>query len=124
MKAKTKPKYSVWSNVRYMLTLAWNSHKSVLWMCAVWAALSLSINLVQLFIAPVILQKVETMAPLSELLGAIGVFTAALIALNGLLGYVDENILYGRISIRTLIILDINGKPAPHPTPTAVTPKF
>ncbi len=110
MKTKTKPKYGVWSNVRYMLTLAWNSHKSVLWMCAVWAALSLSINLVQLFIAPVILQKVETIAPLSELLGTIGVFTAALIALNGLLGYVDENIIYGRISIRSLIILDINGK--------------
>ena len=110
MKQKEKPKYSVWQNICYMLKLAWNNHKSVLWMCIIWAALSLGINVAQLFIAPMVLQKVETLAPLVELLGTIGIFAVTLVVLNGLLGYVDENILYGRISVRTIIINAINEK--------------
>lgn len=110
MKVKEKPKYTEWQNVCYMLKLAWDNHKSVLWLCIIWAALSLGINVAQLFIAPMVLEKVETLAPLTELLGTIGIFAVTLIVLNGLLGYVDENILYGRISIRTIIINAINEK--------------
>ena len=53
---------------------------------------------------------IETLAPLSELLITIGIFTGILVLLNGLLGYVDENTLYGRIEIRPAIIGDIREK--------------
>ena len=110
MKNKEKNKYSIWQNVRYMVKLAWSHHKSVVWMCFLWAGLSLGIAVVQLFIAPMVLEKVEAAAPLGELLGTIGIFAAALVVLSGILGYVEENIIYGRISVRTIIISLINRK--------------
>lgn len=110
MKPKTKPKYSTWQCVRFMADTAWHSVRSVLWMCALYALLTVGINLAQLFIAPMVLQKVETQAPLGQLLGTIGIFTAILLALNALLGYLDENILYGRIDVRSKIINMINHK--------------
>ena len=56
---KTKAKYSVWQNVRFMLALAWRKGKDVLALCVLFAALSLGINLAQLFLAPVVLAQVE-----------------------------------------------------------------
>ncbi len=110
MKSKAKPKYSTWQCVCFMVDTAWHSVRSVLWMCALYALLTVGINLAQLFIAPMVLQKVETQAPLGQLLGTIGIFTAILLALNALLGYLDKNILYGRIDVRSKIINMINHK--------------
>lgn len=107
---KTKPKYSVWQNVRFMLALAWHKGKDVLALCVLFAALSLGINLAQLFIAPAVLAQVEAHAPLPRLLGTIGGFALALILLNGLLGYVDQNTMFGRVRLRISIINDLNEK--------------
>ena len=107
---KTKPKYNVWQNVRFMLALAWRKGKDVLALCVLFAALSLGINLAQLFIAPVVLAQVEAHAPLPRLLGAIAGFALALILLNGLLGYVDQNTMFGRVRLRISIINDLNEK--------------
>lgn len=41
-----------------MVDTAWQSVPSVLWLCILSAAVTVSINLVQLFIAPMVLQKV------------------------------------------------------------------
>lgn len=110
MKVKEKPKYNIWQCVCFMVRTAWNSVRSVLWLSIIFALLSVGINLAQLFIAPVVLEKVETLAPLGELLGTIGIFSAILLVLNALLGYMDENIPYGRIDVRTEIIHMINHK--------------
>ena len=110
MKAKEKPKYGVWQCVCFMVKTAWNSVRSVLWLSILLAVLSVGINLAQLFIAPIVLQKVEALAPLGELLATIGIFTGILLVLNAMLGYVDENIMYGRIDVRSEIILMINHK--------------
>ena len=107
---KTKPKYSVWQNVRFMLALAWRKGKDVLALCVLFAALSLGINLAQLFIAPVVLAQVEAHAPLPRLLWTIGGFALALILLNGLLGYVDQNTMFGRVRLRISLIGDLNEK--------------
>ncbi len=110
MKAKEKPKYSIWQCVCFMVKTAWQTVRSVLWLCAGYAVLSVGINLAQLFLAPMVLQKVETQAPLGELLGTIGIFSGALLVLNALLGYVSENIMYGRIDVRSKIICMLNHK--------------
>lgn len=110
MKVKEKPKYSIWKCVCFMVKTAWSSVRSVLWLCIVFAVLTVGINLAQLFIAPMVLQKVETLAPLGEMLGTIGVFSVILLVLNALLGYVDENIMYGRIDVRSAVISKINHK--------------
>ncbi len=120
---KTKPKYSVWQNVRFMLALAWHKGKDVLALCVLFAALSLGINLAQLFIAPVVLAQVEAHAPLSRLLWTIGGFALALILLNGLLGYVDQNTMFGRVRLRISIINDLNEKACTTSYPNTRDPK-
>ena len=105
-----KPKYGIWSNVRFMMKNARKYAPSVLWLCAAFAVLSVSIQLVQLLVAPMVLRKVETSAPLGELLGTIALFALLLLVLNALMGYLDENIMYGRIEVRSGIIKDINDK--------------
>lgn len=110
MKLKEKPKYGIFQCVSFMVRTAWNNVKSVLWLCIVFAVLTVSINLAQLFMAPLVLQKVETAASLSELLASIGIFAGILLILNAVLGYVDENIMYGRIDVRSAVISMINHK--------------
>lgn len=110
MKAKEKPMYGMWNCTCFMIKTAWDHVKSVLWMCVLFAVLTVGINLAQLYLAPMVLKKVEMTAPLGELLGTIGVFSVLLLALNALLGYVDENIMYGRIEVRSAIISMINHK--------------
>lgn len=101
---KKKPAYSVGQNVRFMIGWAWRTHKGVLWLCLAVAGLSLGLNLAQLFIAPMVLARVEQHAPLSQLLETIGLFALALVALNGLLGYVKHNTMFGRVGVRLSII--------------------
>ena len=107
---KQKPAYSVWQNVRFMVSRAWHSRKSVLWLCLASAGLALGLNLAQLFIAPVVLARVEQHAPLAQLLGTLGGFALALILLNGLQGYVKQNTMFSRVDVRMSIISAINNK--------------
>ena len=123
MKPKEKPKYNIWQCVCFMVKTAWGSVRSVLWLSVVFALLSVGINLAQLFIAPMVLQKVETLAPLGDLLGTIGIFSVTLMALNALLGYVDENTMYGRIDVRSEVIHMINHKAFTTSYPNTTDPK-
>lgn len=123
MKNKEKPKYSIWQCVCFMVKTAWGSVRSVLWLSITFALLSVGVNLAQLFVAPMVLQKVEALAPLGELLATIGIFTGLLLVLNALLGYVDENIMYGRIDVRSEIIHMINHKAFTTSYPNLKDPK-
>ena len=123
MKSKQKPKYSMWQCICFMLKTAWGSVPSVLWLSIMFALLSVGINLAQLFVAPMVLQKVEDLAPLGELLGTIGIFSVILLVLNALLGYVDENIMYGRIDVRSEVIHMINHKAFTTSYPNIKDPK-
>lgn len=75
MEETKKPKYGLGQSVRFMLGMAWKYRRSTIWVCLLYAAIQLGLNLCQLFIAPVVLGKVEQAAPLPELLGSIGVFS-------------------------------------------------
>lgn len=110
MKQTSKQHYNVFQNVGWMIGNAWRSCKSVLWMCVLAATLTVGVNLVQLFIAPQILSRVEQQAPLPELLGTIGVFSLALFLVLGLQAYVDQNTIFGRIEVRTGILNQIGYK--------------
>lgn len=89
MKDKQKPKYSIPQNVAYAVKLAWKHSKLLLVMTVTSAVVSMVTNLVQLYIAPVILKKVEQAVPLAELLGTIAVFTLALLLCQSLQSYLD-----------------------------------
>lgn len=104
MKEKNRPRYGVWQNVWWMVKLAWRTRKRVLLFCMVAAAVEVSLNLVQLYVAPEILSCVESHAPMGKLLGTIGWFTLALFLLQGLKDYVEKNTMFPQVDVRSEII--------------------
>lgn len=89
MKSKEKPQYTVLQNLNYTARLTWKHSRILVIMAVAAAALSLVTSLIQLYIAPIILQKVEKSVPLSELLFTIGLFTAILMMCNGAAVYLE-----------------------------------
>lgn len=110
MNETKKPKYSIGQNVAWMVRIAWKTRKRTIFFCLLTAVLEIGYNLAQLYIAPQILTKVEQQAPLRELIATIGFFTAALFLTTGLKDYVNQNVLFPRIEVRTVIIGKIGRK--------------
>lgn len=90
-----------------MIQNAWKNEKSVIWFCLLLAFLGVLLNLVQLFIAPEILGKVEEGASISSLFTTVGVFSGLLFLLLGLRRYVVKNTLIGRVFVRMNIAFQI-----------------
>ena len=107
-----KPKYNLWQNSWYMVKLAWRYSKSVLAICIILAAATAGETVVQLLIAPGILQKLELRASLPQLLGAIAIFTGVLILFAAAKEYFDLNKLFGRVTVRIKLIEAIAEKMA------------
>jgi len=107
---KKKPVYGVGQNVTYMLGRAWRESPRVIPIGVGIALTGVAANLAGLFIAPAILQKVETAAPLSALLSTIGIFALALMLLYGLSTYLDVNTQCVNAEVRCNIVKDINYK--------------
>ena len=79
MKAKEKQQYNLLQNLGYLLKRCWRVSKGLLLVLLTMALLQLATNLIELYIAPIILQKVEQSVPLSEMLVTILLFTLALL---------------------------------------------
>lgn len=107
---KTRPKYNMWQNTAFMLQTAWQKQKSVIVLCLLPALLNVSIQLTELLIAPAILQKVETHAPLTRLLTTIFIFTGILLFLKSFQAYIDPNLLFGRINVRIALLMKLAEK--------------
>lgn len=110
MKKKETPKYNTLQNTAWMAAIAWKEKKRVLLFCVLTALLEVLFNLVQLYIAPEILAKVEQRASLSELLITIGSFTAALFFIQGFSQYIKINTMFPRVDVRSAIIGKIGRK--------------
>lgn len=106
----TKRKYSVPQCLGFMFRTAWETRKSVPVIMLVLVLLELTQNLVNLFLAPEILRRVEEAAPLADLLLTICGFTLAVMALSALRQYVDGAALYPRVDVRSEIVVRINDK--------------
>ncbi len=104
MKTKEKPKYNTLQNVGWMVSIAWKNSKQALLFCLLTAALEVLLNLVQLYIAPEVLARVEQRVPVRELLMTIGIFTAALFLIQGFKEYIKQNTLFARVDVRSAII--------------------
>lgn len=124
MQRKEKPRYSMRSNITYMLRLAWKHQKRVIFMLLLTVFVNIGLNLTELFVSPSILQRVEQSAPMGELLTVIGVFTVLLMVLKALQEFCmsDANQI-GQIYVRTRIILAINHKSFTTSYPNTCDPK-
>lgn len=103
-KQKERPKYNFLQNSAFMIHVAWNTSKSVSVLCVISALLFVATNLTELFITPMILEKIEASVPLGELLSTIIGFAAVLLVLNALTAYVSQNTLFGRVEVRTELL--------------------
>lgn len=79
MKAKGKQQYSLLQNLGYLLKRCWRVSKGLLISLLTMSLLQLGTNLIELYIAPIILQKVEQSVPLPEMLVTILLFTLAML---------------------------------------------
>lgn len=105
-----KTKYNLWQNTGFMLCLAWKLRPSVIYICVALALMSAGSTVTGLLLAPSLLLKLETRAPLPELLITIGLFCGGLMIFDGLLGYLQENTLFGRVEVRTNLLMQIGSK--------------
>lgn len=90
MKAKEKPKYNLFQNLAYLIQIGWRESRALLAALAAVVLLELLTNLTELYITPVILQKVEQSAPLREMLISIFLFTLALVIFTAALSYLKD----------------------------------
>lgn len=124
MKSKEKPKYSVVQNIIYAVGLAWKHSKLLLLLPTVSSVLGIAINLVQLYIAPVILQKVEQVVPLSELLWTIVIFTLALLISQCMKTYVDDVKHIGNMRLQDALSIKMMRHGCTTSYPNQLNPKF
>ncbi len=124
MKYKEKPKYNIRQNVCFMVRTAWEKRRRILILCIVIAAIQVALNLVQLYVTPEILTKVEHGAPVWELLKTIGFFTAALFFLQGAAAYCDAIRMPAEIDVRCAIVRMISRKSSETSYPNVHDPKI
>lgn len=105
-----KPRYNLFQNSAFMIALAWNQRKSVLWLVLLTAVLAVLTSLVGLLITPTILGAIETSAPLSRLITLILSFVGALMIVNAASAYIRTNTMFGRVEIRTTLVSMIHKK--------------
>jgi len=95
----------MWQNSAWMIALAWREkEKKVLVLAVLVALFAVATNLVELYVVPSILGAVERQAPIGELAGTILFFVAALMLCRAGAAYLDQNVMYGRITVRLGIV--------------------
>ena len=105
-----KPAHNIWQNCAYMIALAWNQRRSVLWFCLAMIMTAILLSLTQLFIVPSVLGAIESAVPVSRLLTIILLFTAALMLLSAANSYFSTCAQFGRIEVRLHIASMIQNK--------------
>jgi ATP-binding cassette subfamily B protein len=109
---RERPKYSMWQNSIYMMKEAWTVHKSVVFLCIALAAINVATSLTELFITPIILQKIEAKVSLTDLFTTIIPLISTLLVLSGLKAYIDTNSVFGRVAVRMSLINKVTQKTA------------
>lgn len=108
---KTKPRYNMLQTCGFMIRTAWQEkEKKVLVLSALTAVIAVSSNLADLYISPLIVNAVETQAPVSRLLTIILAFIALCMFLNSSASYINTNIIYGKVTLRLAVMSLLNTK--------------
>jgi len=106
-----KKKYSMWQNVGWLLVLAFKEkEKKVVFLGLLLAIVVVINNLVNLYVSPSILSVVESGVSVSKLITTILIFTFAMMLCSAVLAYLNTNVLFGRITLRTVMINYLGNK--------------
>ncbi len=124
MKRKEKPKYNLFQCIGFMLRCTRGKWRDVPILAVGLGLLATVQSLTELYLAPEILRLVEQRAPLGTLLGAIGLFTLALVVISALRKFGQERRITGEIDVRMEIMLKINRKKCVTAFPNARNPEI
>lgn len=108
-----------------MIKLAWTAgQKKVLVICLLSVILTVVLNLINLYITPVILSAVERHVPITELLLTIAFFVLCTILVSAASTYVKANTTFSRADIRSELLSMLNKKSAITSYPNLDDEKF
>ena len=120
----TKPKYSMAQNVGFMFGCAWRMWKPLIVELLVIILVTAGQSIAELLIAPVILGKLESGAPIGQLLTVIGLFTLALALCAAVKQGLQEPTMLSRVKVRTGIICMLSQKRASTSYPNTLNSDF
>ncbi len=124
MNKKKSKRVNMWKSIAYMLSMAWKHSKIVLPTVVVVSALSIGANIVQLYVAPAILQKAEEYAPWQELLGTVVLFSGLLFLLSTLREYATSATFTNRLMIQLKVAADVCRKECTTSYPNTSDPEI
>ena len=124
MEEKKKSPYNMWQNTGFMLSAAWRSCPSVIFLCIALAVVTAAQTVAELLIAPAVIARVEEAAPLESLLLTIAGFSLLLLLLSGLKRYLDTNTLFGRVNIRLKLARQLGLKASRTSYPNLMDARF
>ncbi|MCM1182241.1 MAG: ABC transporter ATP-binding protein/permease [Roseburia sp.] len=110
MEEKVTKKYGVFTNSLFMLREAKDGAPSVIVFTVLQAALAVAVSVLELYVSPVILKRLETHSAMAELLLTILLFTLGIITARASAAYVDENLRFGRIEVRERLMQKVRAK--------------
>lgn len=105
---KQKPAYGMASNCAFMIRRAWKDCKGVLSVGVGLVFCGVAASLLELFVVPAILQAVERGVTAGVLVRLIAWFTLGMVAVRALRSYLETNALFGRVSVRSSLGLDLH----------------
>ena len=105
-----KSEYGVIQTIRFMIRQAAKEAPAVLVWLVVDAILALILQLLELYVTPVLLEGIENQIALNELVKTILLFSGGMILLTGLKEYIDTATQQGKIEIRVSICKAITAK--------------
>ena len=117
-------KYNLLKSIRFMLQKAWKYCKPVCFLSIGISVVSTGIYLMQLFISPTILGRIEKSASLAELLYTIALFMGGLFLLNWLSGYFEKQVFYLYAALRMDITNEVRTKCLTTSYPNATDPEI
>ena len=123
-KQANKPRLVLWKSISFMAGIAWKTRKRVLIFCLSVAIANVGINLLQLFIAPKIIEKVEQLAPLSDMIWTIIAFSLSLFILNFCVNNMNTFSPHSRYEVRASIRERIIEKMCTTSYPNASNPDY
>lgn len=95
--------YRTWDSLKYMLRLSWQMNRFVLVSCLLLALIEVGLKLIQLYIAPEILQQVENGRSLGSLFSTILFFGVSQMVCMGMKAYITDNQSAWLIQLRMII---------------------
>jgi len=110
MKKETKPKYSTWQNIGYVLQSAWRRDRYVVFTMIAVCALIPAIPAVAMFLPKTVVALIMENAAAMTLISAVLAFTIAGVIMQSVKSYLDSTMQARRIGLRIWISHDIMKK--------------